>query len=527
ILPVGLGVLILMACEDLYEKGKRIKPLPPILFLIGLLGAVLPWYLIIYNPVPGDVKFYLREMSVGLYGAPVALNSIKDFIYSIFSLGYVSGIFKGAPYRAGTDLFYRMPFLFLISCLFLIFYFFKIFKGNFLKKIKSTSKSELYMVLWLIIGFMALMPWNYRPLRYQLLIIPPLCVLAGIALDKFLHPARSGEKEKLSWVYWIFFIPIFSILVFHLCTFYLRLFGKTGSFDSLVTFSVLLAIALIIVWYLFLKNKSKTILTIPSFKLFGFLIIVILIFLINISPYISWAKNRQNSLIRSSQDLGKILNQGAVLSGPYASTLTQDNNLSFCFHMFGVVRVDTLLFKRYPITHLALESRGGNKERAFKDYPEVMKDARVVTNYILRGMPVEIYRIKEHTGNPEAEKYQLSDFERAKILIEDNKADSAITLLRKFNTENPQNLSAYLVLSDIFSQNQDYKEAVSELEKAIEFDKRNDILHYYLGYRYFQLSDLEKNKLYWERGVKAWEKSLQLNPRNSQLAQQLRKIKGH
>ena len=209
ILPVGLGVLILMACEDLYEKGKKIKPLPPILFLIGILGAVLPWYLIIYNPVPGDVKFYLKEMSTGLYGAPVALNSIKDFIYSIFSLGYVSGIFKGAPYRAGTDLFYRMPFLFLISCLFLIFYLFKIFKGNLLKKIKSTSKSELYMILWLIIGFLALMPWNYRPLRYQLLIIPPLCVLAGMALDKFLHPAQSGEKEKLSWAYWIFFIPVF------------------------------------------------------------------------------------------------------------------------------------------------------------------------------------------------------------------------------------------------------------------------------------------------------------------------------
>ena len=189
--------------------------------------------------------------------------------------------------------------------------------------------------------------------------------------------------------------------------------------------------------------------------------------------------------------------------------------------------MDSLLFKRYPITHLALESRGGNKERAFKDYPEVMKDAKVVTSYILRGMPVEIYRIKEHTGNPQAESYQLTDFEKAKILMEENKTDSALVLLKRFNLENPQNLSAHLVLSDIFSQNQYYKEAISELEKAIEFDKRNDILHYYLGYRYFQLSDLEKNKLYWEQGVKAWERSLQLNPRNSQLAQQLRRVKGY
>lgn len=527
ILPVGLGVLVLVAFEKISAERKKINLFPLIMFSIGLLGAVLPWYLIIYNPVPGDVKFYLKEMSTGLYGAPVALNSIKDFIYSLFSLGYVSGIFEGAPHRPGTDFFYRMPFVFLLSCLFSIFYFFKIFKGNFLEKIKSTTRTEFYLVFWLIVGFIALMPWNYRPLRYQLLIIPPICALAGIVLSKFLHPETGNKKEKLNWVYWIFFIPIFTIMIFHLGTFYLRLFGKTGSFDSLVTFSVLLAIALMIGWHIFLKNKTLYFKNISGLKSIGVVVIVVLILLINIGPYLSWAKTHQNSLIRTSQDLGKILSRGAVISGPYASTLTQDNNLGFCFHMFGVVRVDTLLFQRYPITHLALERRGGNRERAFKDYPEVMKDARVVTSYLLRGMPVDIFRIKEHTKNPQAESYRLSDFEKAKILIEEEKTDSAIVLLTKFNRENPQNFSAHLVLSDIFSRNQDYREAISEVEKAIEFDRRNDILHYYLGYLYFQLSDLEKNKLYWERGVRAWEKSLQLNPQNVQLKKQLSEVKGY
>jgi 4-amino-4-deoxy-L-arabinose transferase-like glycosyltransferase len=527
ILPVGLGVLVLVAFENFSKKRKKIKLFPLILFSIGILGAVLPWYLIIYNPVPGDVKFYLKEMSTGLYGAPVALNSIKDFIYSVFSLGYVSGIFEGAPHRPGTDFFFRMPFVFLLSCLFALFYFFKIFKGNLLEKIKSTSRAEFYLVFWLIIGFLALMPWNYRPLRYQLLIIPPICALAGTALSRFLHPETGNKKEKLNWVYWIFFIPIFTIMTFHLCTFYLRLFNKIGSFDFIVVLSALVAIISMVIWHIFLKNKTIHFKNISGIKSIGVVVIVILILLININPYISWTKTHQNSLIRTSQDLGKILNQGAVISGPYASTLTQDNNLGFCFHMFGVVRVDTLLFQRYPITHLALERRGGNKERAFKDYPEVMKDARVVTSYLLRGMPVDVYRIKEHTKNPQAESYRLSDFEKAKILIEEEKIDSAIVLLREFNRENPQNLSARLLLSEILSRNQDYEEAISELERAIEFDQRNDILHYYLGYLYFQHSDLEKNKLHWERGVRAWEKSLELNPRNLQLAQQLRKVKGY
>jgi len=371
------------------------------------------------------------------------------------------------------------------------------------------------------------MPWNYRPLRYQLLIIPPICVLAGIALNRFLHPETGNKREKLNWVYWIFFIPVFSIMIFHLFTFLLRLFGKTGSFDFLVALSALLATGFMIVWYIFLKNKSIPMVSAPGFKVIGVSIIVILIFLINISPYVSWAKNPQYSLVRASQDLGRILNQGAVLSGPYASTLTQDNDLGFCFHMFGVARVDTLLFKRYPITHLALESRGGNKERAFKDYPEVMQNSRVVTTYNLRGMPVEIYRIKEKTGNPQAEKYELSDFEKAQILIQDGKVDSAVVLLNQFNSRKPENLSAHLTLSNIFSQNKDFQRGISELEKAIEFDQRNFLLYYYLGYYYFQLADIQKNQLLWERGIQAWERSLKLNPGNLQLAQQLKKVKGY
>lgn len=527
ILPVCLGVLILLAIENLSKKGKKIRLSPAIFFLIGFLGVFLSWYLIIYYPVPGDVKSYLKEMSVGLYGAPVALDSIKDFISSIYSFGYTSGVFTGAPQRPGADLFYRMPFVFLLACLFLLFYFFGLFKGKFLEKIKSTSKLEFYLSFWLIIGFLALMIWNYRPLRYQLLIIPPLCVLAGIALNNFLNPPSLEKKEKLSWAYWIFFLPISSILIFHLFTFSLKLFGKTGSFNTLVLLSISAPIVLIIFYYIFFKNKSILKTKASKTKLLVISVVVLLISFINLNQYISWAKNPKYSLIRSSQDLGKMLDRGAVLSGPYASTLTQDNNLGFCFHMFGVAKVDPELFKRYPITHLALESRGGNKERAFQDYPEVMKDAKVVATYLLRGMPVEVYRIKEHTGNPQAEKYQLSDFEKAQILREEGKNDSAIVLLEQFNIRNPENVSAHLLLSDILSQKGDHQQAVSELEKAIEFDETNFILYYYLGYLYFQLSHLQNDPVLWERGIKAWEKSLKLNPRNLPLAQELKKIKGY
>jgi 4-amino-4-deoxy-L-arabinose transferase-like glycosyltransferase len=526
ILPVCLGILILMAFEDFSKQSKKVKLSPLAFFSIGFLGCYLPWYLLIYASVPSEVKLYLKDQSVGLYGAPMAFKSIKDFIYSLYSFGYTSGVFSGAPYRAGVDLFYRMPFVFLLSCIFLIFYFFNIFKGKFLEKIKSASKMEIYLILWLIIGFLALMPWNYRPLRYQLLIIPPFCVLAGIMLSRFLRSPSSLKKEKLNWVYWIFFLPLSSLSIFHLLTFFLKLFGKTGSFNLLALLSILLAMGSIILWHAFFKNKPFLKSKAYSFKSVVVSITVFLIFLININQYLSWAKNPQYTLIRSSQDLGKILNKDAVLSGPYAPPLTLDNNLALSWHQF-TLRADPMLFKKYPITHLALESQGGNKQRAFQDYPEVMQDAQLVTTYILRGMPVEIYRVKGNTGNPQAQSYQLSDFEKAQVLIQEEKTDSAIVLLNQFNQKNPENLSAHIILSNILSQKGDYQKAISELEKAIQFDEKNFLLYYYLGFIYLQLSNLQKNPIHWQRGIEAWEKSLKLNPQNIQLAEQLKKIKGY
>ena len=47
-------------------------------------------------------------------------------------------------------------------------------------------------------------------------------------------------------------------------------------------------------------------------------------------------------------------------------------------------------------------------------------------------------------------------------------------------------------MSEILSQRGEHQRAISELEGAIQFDQRNFLLYYYLGYLYFQLSDVQK-----------------------------------
>lgn len=154
----------------------------------------------------------------------------------------------------------------------------------------------------------------------------------------------------------------------------------------------------------------------------GSLVVILLFLFIQVSQFLTWAKNPQYSLYKSSIDLGAILNQDAVISGPYCSALTIDNRLRNVIHMFGVAQVDTLLFQKFPITHLAME-RGINKKRAFEDYPQVMKNAKVVTTYWIRNMTVDIYRVAETSGNPKTHNYKLSNFEEAKLLLEQGQVD--------------------------------------------------------------------------------------------------------
>ncbi|MCJ7576933.1 MAG: tetratricopeptide repeat protein, partial [candidate division Zixibacteria bacterium] len=222
-----------------------------------------------------------------------------------------------------------------------------------------------------------------------------------------------------------------------------------------------------------------------------------------------------------------ILASKAVISGPYSQTLIWDNQLGYVWHMFAVTTVDPDLFRRYPITHLAMESRGGQREQALKDYPQVMMNAKPVTTYYLRNFPVEILRVTESSGNPEARNYQLSDFEKAKLLLEEGQIDSALIVLNRFVDEHPNNSSGYKTLAEIYYDRKDFEKAGSFLEKASEFDPTDFLTHQFLGAVYFNLYNQKRDDTYRLLAIEEYEKALKLFPQNTSLSDQLKNIRGY
>ncbi|MCK4224099.1 MAG: glycosyltransferase family 39 protein [candidate division Zixibacteria bacterium] len=526
ILLVCLGVVVFSALEKLSADHRKIKYSLILFFAAGSSSLALLWFFLIYSPFGETVSQFVSGMSVGLYGSPRGFESPSDFIYSLFSFGGVTHVFASKKYSLGTDLFYRMPFLFILSLLFLLGLFFRIFKvKGILKNLESCSRLELFFALWLVVGIFALMPWNYRPLRYQVFLIPPMCALAAFCLADFLNPSEVKKKPKRSVWFWIFSIPVASFLVFHTMSFFLKMFGQTVQLNSIIMLSFFLSFPLTYVFHDVKRWKPS--LHMKAHKIVIVAEAILLVVIINGAQFWAFARNTQYSLLHSSEDLGQILGQEAVISGPYSPTLVLDNELKVLMHMFLPWKVDPDLFLRHPITHLALEAEGGQREQAFTDYPEVMKNARPVATYRLRNFPVQILRVAESSGNPKTKNYKLSDFEKAKLLIQEDQIDSAIVLLNQFVSNHPRNFSGYMTLAEIYYDRQDYEKAVLFLERASTFDPTSSFAHEVLGAVYFDQYNQERSYNYRLLAIEEWEKALKLHPQNIRLLSQLTEIRGY
>jgi hypothetical protein len=522
ILPACLGVMLLWMFEQTSSSNRKMNFKPLVFFGSGFLLVSLFWLFFAYLPAKREVAGYFAEQALGLHGFPEAFKSIPGFLSSLFTFG--------------DDLFYRMPVVFLMSFLGLLLFF---RNSPSVKELITQrdhrSKSKFFLTFWFLTAFFLLMSLNYRPLRYQLYLIPPMCALAGLWLDSFLRSFGSKRSSSVGIMFWVFFVVATTFFINYVITTFHILSRKQIQLGSSLVISLVITLFFVVLFYWrFVKSKKmakggQT----SDFRLLNlgqrFLIMLILILIslvVNGWQYLSWASSPTYSLNRSSVDLGKILSKEAVVSGPYGPALVWDNKLRNVIHMFGVTKPDPQLFRTYPITHLALE-RDGNRDRAFQDYPEVMREAKIVTTYWLRNIPVDIYRIGEWTDNPETEKYPLSDFEKAILLAEKGDADSAVALLEEFVLQNPQNFSGYLALTDIYYHLEDLENAAHSLEKAVQFNPTDFYARQQLGMIYLILGKQTLDDTYRLLAIEQWEKALKLFPQNTQLAVQLQRIRGY
>ena len=483
-----------------------------VIFYASYAAVGVFWFLFTYLPSATEVSSYYAEQGMGLYGAPKAFEELKMFFWQIQNLLWERRFIEKLPF---------VSILASISGAVVIWYLAKTLKLK--RMVTPLTIGWVLLLFWLVFAYGALFPFNYRPLRYQTTLMFPMMALAGIVLALPLERLKSkaGKKKSRSsktvypaigWSIWL--API-------LCSFYLLLGGSSGSsnaaqtvFGSIYFYTFLFAA---IGFCLAFAVKYAA----PYLKSLGFvaqvLVLVVLhgYFAFHFASFTSWMGTRQYSLISADRDLGAILGDDAVLSGSYASALTQENKLRCIHHQFGVEKPDRDFFKKFPITHLLIDP--GNEDRARKDYPGLMGNADLVTSYAIRGMPVKLYRISEASPNPDAETYSPTDFELMKYWINRNDGDSATVYLNRFVASGKLSYSAEVYLAESYSGLKQFDAAIDHYHSALHLSPGDVSVAYRLGLSFANASQEQNRPTYIDSALVYLELAHARIPQNTNL----------
>ena len=522
-LALGIGGVYIAAFLVLFfvnaEERKNTIRLG-LIFCGGYLVVALFWLFFSYLPYTEQVKYYLHEQGLGLYGAPRGFQDVQYFLWHLISLLWESEFLQ------------KLPFVVVLGAISGVVVLFSILRSlRDRKMLQSFNVGWLILFLWFVFGYLTLFPWNYRPLRYQTALMFPLMALAGLLIalpwDWVKNSEKRDKKARTSpkVVYFVLVCGLFLMPLIGAGFLQLTASGGTSNtrdtvLNSVILYSLLFFGAGVALVYLTRWLGSLEMNWRKTGQYFSVAMLATIV-VVGIVQFTSWTKSRQYSLITADRDLAAILNKDAVLSGSYAVALTLENRLKYVHHMFSM-KFDPEFFATYPITHLIMDE--GNEKAAREQYPEVMSRAEIVTRYFARGFPIKLFRITAASPNAEARNYQPTDFERAQVFTVANQADSAEFYLKKYIDSNVPNYSANLLVGDALNAASQHERAIESYRKAQAFSPGDGVSALNMGTCFLNLGGSKQNPAYFDSALVYLETAGRAFPNDSRLADMINQL---
>ncbi|NMC43109.1 MAG: hypothetical protein GYA46_04250 [candidate division Zixibacteria bacterium] len=450
----------------------------------GFIVVVGVWYVLIFRPNATMLAGYVSEQAFGLYGAPEGLMSISKFVWKFLTFGKDAVFFDRMPVEGIAAV---------VVCLILAA---QLLKAGAKQTARETPRPILILLAgWLISTYLSQMPWNYQPVRYQTAMIFPLGALTAAGIAYLLHCREKSSLFEKSIPFAMVFFILLLLVAYQLASAVTVNLGIDFTFREYFLPVAAPVLAVVILYALMARFKPPASLTIPAPIRYGVVALVILAALgFHGKNYLAWAAEPLYTTRQASRDLGMILSPGAVISGPYAPALALENDLGCVINIFGTTRPDSLMFRRYPITHLVLEH--SNEEVARQLYPQVLDKAELVCHYYINCRKVSIYRIARRTGNPRAAEYLYSNFEKATRFYDRNLPDSGDAYLRRFLRLNPENITGHLFAGFFALARGNPDSAVTLFSRAAAFSPTDFNLHYLLGKAYIAKADSSGDEMW-------------------------------
>ncbi|MBI5266991.1 MAG: hypothetical protein HY851_07135 [candidate division Zixibacteria bacterium] len=471
----GIIFLFPFACMFLWRLKFDAPRLPRLSsgqvawFGLGTLTAALTWFAVTYLPAPGQVSSFFQENTIELHGAPEGLQSLPDFIQKLLTFGFDS------------ELFPRMTLCALIGFVFISAVIYQVCRRkSYRDGLGWGNAGYLFITAMIVAFYLSLMIWNYRPLRYGLILIYPMCAGAAILLTNLWRGWKNITSEKTPLLFWITLAVIAVIPGYQLFAASQDMVGTDWwlivSKYSVPVSGIIAVIITAVVLHLARRHGP------PRRSVFNRCVAGLLIagcLLEGILGFVDWTGRVAFTLRDINRDVEMAVGPGAVVTGPYAQVLTLENRVPAIIHMFGTAHPDPEFFRKFPITHLLLD--GGNVLRLTEDYPDVMRAEEHMCTYFAGETKVRLMNVAGVTGNPVAAVYRRTALEQGIVAL--RRGDTAVARAQTdaFFRAHSGSIAGGLLLFELSEGAGDPAAAEAALKKAVEFSPTSYVLMARLG----------------------------------------------
>ena len=284
----------------------------------------------------------------------------------------------------------------------------------------NVSYSEKIALLYLLGTLFMLLFSTSHPTRYMILLVPPLSLVGGIAVPKFLNLQRVALRRKPSHGVVIFLLAGFTYFYYQIMTAIVKvqvawqLQTGLGNYRAILDGPLLFQIffialllgfitVFILLWLILHRQQHEIVWVNPLNKkaiiyaLIGFLLIG------DLFQYGLWARDPQFTIVETSRHLQQDLGENVVLGGAYANVLTIENDVPaylFYGNSFESRSEIRTQIRDVGVTHIAMESDSIFGDGAFNDakvyelYPEFAEQVKLVKTYVVRGYVVKVYELE-------------------------------------------------------------------------------------------------------------------------------------
>lgn len=343
------------------------------LFFAGVGAALVVWFLAVFLPHSKDyVQYVLRHSFESPAGNPETLGA---YLFNTFTVGARSRLFPRLVWTALAG-FLLLP-------------------GFGLSK----REGFRYLFAWFVFGLLLLGYMNYRPPRYEIILLPPLiaAVAAGMARlveDGTLLPRlRPGWLRSLGWTIWLW--PLATQL-------YLLLLvrgrnGPTPGGALGIGLAIAVGVGLATVGLARALGQGFTVRPFPG-RLILAGVLVLLVFRLDLVQFFGWHGNRTHDMVRYSQEVDGLLPEDGVLGGSWAPALMMESRKR------GVCITDWANnddpVGRFGMTHLVSHNENDIRQLE-KSYPRLREFLNPVWSRPVRGTRLTVFELVRPDSVPD------------------------------------------------------------------------------------------------------------------------------